>query len=297
MKISLNWRLSAGRNTRCAAAYAGQRGIESWGAWIMDNIPRRAGRLIFYGLIVFLSSTVIVSNNFFAEMLFNFRYAYIVVSILTFLQPLGILLLALGIALLPLGEIWNTFIQLGSRLEQPQIFDESRIENVLPESDSYFDRLVNINIRHLNDYYRLVSEQTDKSFGLSRSVSLVGFGFILIGLVVGLAVPDNQRLVAYLTTAAGILINFISSIFFYLYNRTVRQLKEYHTSLIQVQNVLLSFKIIEDISVDDGKHDITKQMIEFLILQQIKEAEAKKTQDAVTTDTQPRDQNNADGSK
>jgi phosphate/sulfate permease len=93
---------------------------------------------------------------------------------------------------------------------------------------------------------------------------IVGFSFIIFGLSIGLTNSENGQLVAIMSTAAGIITNFIAGVFFYLYNRTVQQLKNYHDSLLDVQNVLLSFKIIGDLKDDVQKANMTIQMLSFL---------------------------------
>ena len=52
--------------------------------------------------------------------------------------------------------------------------------------------------------------------------------------------------------------------FFYLYNRTVRQLKDYHDSLINVQNVFLAMTLVADTSDPDLKADLVAQLLAFL---------------------------------
>jgi Cyanobacterial TRADD-N associated 2-Transmembrane domain len=47
---------------------------------------------------------------------------------------------------------------------------------------------------------------------------------------------------SYISTGAGVVTEFIAAVFFYLYNRTVRQMKEYHDSLLSVQNILCPSK-------------------------------------------------------
>lgn len=60
---------------------------------------------------------------------------------------------------------------------------------------------------------------------------------------------------------------FISGVFFYLYNRTVLQLKAYHDSLLDVQNVLLSFRCVEGAGINDEAQriEIIKQMLAYLL--------------------------------
>ena len=46
---------------------------------------------------------------------------------------------------------------------------------------------------------------------------------------------------------------------------TVRQLKEYHDSLLAVQKVLLSFKLVADTGDPAAKRERTSQMCEYLL--------------------------------
>jgi hypothetical protein len=57
----------------------------------------------------------------------------------------------------------------------------------------------------------------------------------------------------------------VSGLMFYLYNRTVLQLKGYHDSLLDVQNILLCFKLVEDTNEESIRTEVMKQMIEFLV--------------------------------
>lgn len=135
----------------------------------------------------------------------------------------------------------------------------------LKKKFGYFDRLVKINLDNLNDYYELVKVHTRKSFNLSAAVGVIGFLIIIIAISFGYWKKEFKD-ISYVTAGAGVIVEMISSIFFYLYNRTVRQLKEYHDSLLGVQNILLSFKLVnEDIKKGEGKLPIIDKMIEFLL--------------------------------
>jgi hypothetical protein len=92
----------------------------------------------------------------------------------------------------------------------------------------------------------------------------LGFGFIMFGLYIGFEDKDNlTNNLAYLSAASGIIIEFISGVFFFLYNKTVRELKEYHNSLLDVQNVLLSFNIVQDLN-GEMKAEMLSKMISSL---------------------------------
>ncbi|ANF98903.1 hypothetical protein AR543_18795 [Paenibacillus bovis] len=76
---------------------------------------------------------------------------------------------------------------------------------------------------------------------------------------------DDLGNISYLVTGSGVLVEVISALMFYLYNRTVLQLKDYHDSLLDVQNILLCFKLVEDTSDESIRVEVMKQMIEFLV--------------------------------
>lgn len=127
----------------------------------------------------------------------------------------------------------------------------------------YFDSLVKINVENLAAYYSLVKTHTSQSFKVSLTISVFGFILIVSGLIIGFKYPD--KIIGYVSAGSGVLTEFISSVLFYLYNKTIRQLKEYHDSLINVQNVLLSFKLIESTTDEKAKADMVTKMLEYLV--------------------------------
>lgn len=132
------------------------------------------------------------------------------------------------------------------------------------EAESYFDSLVKINVENLGEYYALVKSNTRQSFQLSATMGIVGFAFIIAALVIGLKNPSEMH-ISYVSAGAGVIVEVITGIFFFLYNRTVRQLKEYHDSLLDVQNILLSFRLIEKVTDTTSQSDMINKMIEFLV--------------------------------
>ncbi|MGZ4161079.1 MAG: TRADD-N-associated membrane domain-containing protein [Neobacillus sp.] len=133
-----------------------------------------------------------------------------------------------------------------------------------PKAARYFDDLVAINLRNLEDYYELVKNSNKKSFNSSLIMSVFGVLLISSGLIVSYLFTDLGN-ISYVVTASGVLVEIISGLMFYLYNRTVLQLKEYHDSLLDVQNILLCFKLVEDTNEESIRVEVMKQMIEFLV--------------------------------
>lgn len=68
-----------------------------------------------------------------------------------------------------------------------------------------------------------------------------------------------------LSGIAGVATEFISAVFFYLYSKTVRQMKEYHDSLLAVQNVLLSFKLVGDTTDPRDKAKMVEMLLQYLV--------------------------------
>jgi len=132
-------------------------------------------------------------------------------------------------------------------------------------SVSYFDSLVRINVENLAAYYSLVKVHTDNSFRVSLVAGIIGFVLITMGLVIGFVNDSRAEILAYISSGSGVVMEFIAGVFFYLYNKTIIRLKEYHDSLLAVQNILLSFKIVGDIQDEKEKVKMMGQMLVFLI--------------------------------
>jgi Na+/proline symporter len=129
--------------------------------------------------------------------------------------------------------------------------------------DDYFERLVKINLENLAAYYLLVKQHTDKSFAASLMVGVAGFILLSTGIVLGIIYRDDK----YISLAgmiSGVIVSFISAVFFYLYKRKVQQLKGYHDSLLSAKNILLAFKVIKDTPEMQLKSDIIIKLIEYL---------------------------------
>lgn len=132
---------------------------------------------------------------------------------------------------------------------------------------SYFDRLVDINLSNLGAYYGLVKVHASNGFIAATAAGAIGFALVIFGLLMGIFTTDQERasLISYVASGAGIITEFIAGIFFYLYSKTVRQLKEYHDSLLVVQNVMLSFKLVGDTPDPEQKAKMVTVMLGYLV--------------------------------
>jgi hypothetical protein len=137
------------------------------------------------------------------------------------------------------------------------------------DNEEYFGKLVEINVDNLSAYYEQVKIHANKSFVVSLIMSIIGFTIIIAGLVVGFYSEEQKTLIIYVSTASGIVTEVIAALFFYLYTQTVHQMKGYHDSLLYVQNILLSLRLIEGADDIDAaaKAGSINKLIEYLLKQ------------------------------
>ena len=225
--------------------------------------------------LAFLDSSIVDAKAKIKEVSKTRKSAYLIGTVLAFILGLSYgqvavippVVLTAAWILMPLFFISG----LGSDSEKHRI-ELEKLESTkrlyinffnIRTDEAYFDQLVKINIENLSDYYSLVKIHTGQSFNASIIVAVVGFVLIAAGLAAGF-INENFRNITYLATGAGMMVEFISGVMFYLYSKTVRQLKSYHDSLLDVQNILLSFKLIESTEDEKDRSAMTLKMIEFL---------------------------------
>ena len=145
-------------------------------------------------------------------------------------------------------------------------------KTIIISKDNYFSELAAINIEKLNEFYSLVKNQTQKSFALAAVASCVGFIFILSGFLYSMTPSNNTQLVN-ITSIAGAIVEAIAGLFFFLYNKTVRQLKDYHKDIVNVQNILLVFRMHDIYPEGTSKEVLAHKIVESIL----KNNEAPKT--------------------
>lgn len=112
----------------------------------------------------------------------------------------------------------------------------------------FFTNVVRINFKYLDKYYLQTQEQGDKSFLLCLAASVGGLAIVIAGVVMMFL---NKTSPAYLTAAAGVLSEFVAAVFFYLYNKTVLSMGDYHQKLVITQNIALALKITGDLPPEE----------------------------------------------
>ncbi len=134
----------------------------------------------------------------------------------------------------------------------------SRLESAT--GDDIYKYVLLINVSSLEGYVAQTRLQAEQSFVLTKNVSIAGF--VLIGVGVAYAVyitgsGEGTLSAAYLSSALGIVTEFISGVLFFLYTRTLQQINRFHDKLIANQQMALSLLSTGSIS-DDEQRDRTR---------------------------------------
>jgi hypothetical protein len=190
------------------------------------------------------------SNNLYTYLLFGIIFA-------------GILMLA---TIIYLGQrIFSAHATLTSLREDKDLWTiKKRITWQFAaklERPSYFDSLIRINVENLAAFYVLIKRHTDKSYKIAMRVCVFGFFLIIVGLILIITNVSSPPIASYITLAAGIITEIIAGVFFNVYNRTTRQVRGYYDSILAEQNILLSFKLMEDAKDESEKAKVVSQML------------------------------------
>jgi Cyanobacterial TRADD-N associated 2-Transmembrane domain len=131
---------------------------------------------------------------------------------------------------------------------------DERIEVAQDEKASYQQKLENADEKKVYRYVYLINnasielyvqqsrQQASASFLLSRRVALAGFALLIVSIVIGIISQfgSHPMAAAYLAGIGGILTEFISGVFFYLYNRTLQQVTSFYDRMAEQQQQVLA---------------------------------------------------------
>jgi hypothetical protein len=107
-----------------------------------------------------------------------------------------------------------------------------------------FKDLLLMDLESLEAYITDTRIQARLSFILCVSVAICGSLLLFVALGLGIAsqvaphMPPIQ--IAYLSAVAGLITQFISGVFFYFYNMTLRQINLFHSQLESSRKVCIS---------------------------------------------------------
>ena len=170
--------------------------------------------------------------------------------------------LIIGILTLALFSLickFSIYIQFSKYNRIVEIYE---IENIQEEvEENLFESSLKMSYKYLDQYYAQTKDQANKGFFITSGVTIAGAFLLFIGII---CMFIEKTYASKITIASGVIVEFISAIMFYLYNRTVQSMGNYHDKLFLSQNVAMALKISDSLS-DDKRDDIKSQIVKELI--------------------------------
>ncbi len=126
-----------------------------------------------------------------------------------------------------------------------------------------FKYVLLINVSALEGYVAQTRLQAEQSFRTSLIVSVAGFVMLVAAITLGIlsTVFDIGKSLdaAYISAAAGTLTEFISGVFFYLYNRTLQQINLFHDKLAAMQQSSMEY-LAKGIGLTPAEEELAKEV-------------------------------------
>ncbi|MBR0280656.1 MAG: hypothetical protein IJQ81_03570 [Oscillibacter sp.] len=147
-------------------------------------------------------------------------------------------------------------------------YDLSHTQDEVEEN--LFKNSIKISYKYLDQYYALTREHAKKGFSITKNVAIGGavlIGVGVVSLLIGFTTP------AYITCASGVITEFISSIFFAMYNKTVTSMNSYHDKLVLSQNIAFALRVADSLTEtnkDAAKLEIIKELMKDVNAQMMK---------------------------
>lgn len=108
---------------------------------------------------------------------------------------------------------------------------------------------------------------TDKSFKklsfmLLIIMSVIGTIILFVGIVLSFIFETK---IGWITTASGGIVEIVASIYFWLVNKTIKEVKENSQQLENTKNQITAMELVEKISDPNVKDTVYVEMIKSLI--------------------------------
>lgn len=152
---------------------------------------------------------------------------------------------------------------LGPR-NSPLQFD--RDADAEPGANDELYKLMQENTEQLNKFYGLAGYEQKNAFTSALIVSFLGFGLLASGVILSL-VHSGDNFALY-TTVGGAIVELISGLFFWIYNKCAKQFDDLYKSLMQTQKILMSIHLAE-MTGGEKKYDIYKYIVECIMKQDV----------------------------
>lgn len=180
------------------------------------------------------------------------------------------LVISLCIVLLTSKEVLNKFIKIHrDDLELQKINYNIIIENNKKDTSGEDNTDLTTGYRLKQDTLLELSEKrnTDKffkklSFALAIVMSVIGTIILFVGIVLSFIFETK---IGWITTSSGIIIEIVASIYFWLVNKTIKEVKENSIQLENTKNQITAMELVEKIGDTKIRDTVYVEMIKSLI--------------------------------
>lgn len=139
---------------------------------------------------------------------------------------------------------------------------EYTLKDVQNQSDYDVFKLLYKNVRESTEYYIISKRQANKSFTLAIISCVLGVLIYICGFII-ISVFDKDIII--FTTIAGSVVELITGLSFWVYNKCIKQLSEYHKRLSSTEKYLTSIQMADKMN-ESGKEEMYKWLIQNVML-------------------------------
>lgn len=121
---------------------------------------------------------------------------------------------------------------------------------------------MNTNLRELYEKRNFDKNLKKISFILAVVMSIVGTAILFMGLIICLFTTEK---IGWITTASGAIVEVVALIYFWLVNRTMKEVKENSKQLEKNEELFTAIELVEKIDDTKIKNETYKIVVEKLI--------------------------------
>ena len=148
------------------------------------------------------------------------------------------------------------------------------LEDIYNTSDTITENFSTVSINHtytsskkfsLDELYE--KRNTDKflkkvSFTLAVIMSVIGTVILFIGIIISLF---SNKEIGWIATSSGAIIEIVASIYFWLLNRTMKEVKDNSRQLEKTEDLITAIELVEKINDTKIKDETYRNMIDKLL--------------------------------
>lgn len=139
---------------------------------------------------------------------------------------------------------------------------EDTLKNIQNQPDYDVFKLLYKNVRESTEYYIISKRQANKSFTLAIISCVFGVIIYICGFII-VAILDKD--ITFFTTIAGTVVELIAGLSFWVYNKCIKQLNEYHKRLNSTEKYLTSIQMADKMN-ENGREEMYKWLIQNVML-------------------------------